>query len=150
MFALEVQVKNWLQSFVLVAHQSAIECWLLTCSTFWLYNSNRSSRNLIWMPVAQMDEFSYWNRRMLTETKIAILINDKYSIHRKWVSARKNHYNLFTYSMFCHQKEAEMLCLVFVTRMRLNCFNWLLSSKLCWEMSHTGCLAIRKKLSYFA
>ena len=52
--------------------------------------------------------------------------------------------------MFDHQKEAGLLCLVRATRMRLNCFSWLFSLKICWKMSHTVCLVIRKKLNCIA
>ena len=34
-------------------------------------------------------------------------------------------------SMFCHQKEAELLCLVIVTRMGLNCLHRQQSLEIC-------------------
>ena len=45
----------------------------------------------------------------------------------------ENNLKYVTYSMFSHQEEAELLYLVLVTRMRLNCLHFQWSLKICWK-----------------
>ena len=62
------------------------------------------------------------------------LLSDSYQIEVELLHLSvviENMLKNVTCIMFDRQKEAGLLCLVMASRMRLNCFNWLFSLKIC-------------------
>ena len=58
--------------------------------------------------------------------------------------------NNVVFIVFGHQKDAELLCLVIVTKIRLNCLNFHWSLDVCCKMSPVVFLVIRLILYCFA